>query len=41
MTKKAAAAALGALAEAVHESLKKKDGSIRITDLGTCKVTKR
>ena len=41
ITKKAAAAALQALVGAVHDSLKKKDGTIRITDLGTFKVSQR
>jgi DNA-binding protein HU-beta len=40
ITKKAASSALNALVEAVHQSLKK-DGEIRISDLGTFKVTKR
>ena len=41
ITKKAAAAALDAVVGAVHASLKKKDGSIRIADLGTFKVSQR
>jgi len=41
ITKKAAAAALEAVVGAVHDSLKKKDGKIRIADLGTFKVTQR
>ena len=41
ITKKAAAAALGAVLGAVQESLKKKDGSIRISDVGTFKVVQR
>jgi len=41
ITKKAATAALNAIVGAVHKSLKKKDGSIRIADLGTFKVIKR
>ncbi len=41
ITKKAAAAALEALVGAVQDSLKKKDGTIRITDLGTFKVSHR
>ena len=41
ITKKAAAAALNAVVGAVQESLKKKDGSIRITDVGTFKVVQR
>ncbi len=35
ITKKAAAAALNAVVGAIHASLKKKDGKIRIADLGT------
>ena len=41
ITKKAAEATLGALIGSVHDSLKKKDGSIRIPDLGTFKVAQR
>jgi DNA-binding protein HU-beta len=41
ITKKAAAMALNALVASVHESLKKKDGKIRIADLGTFKVVKK
>ncbi len=41
ITKKAAASALDAVVGAVHKSLKKKDGKIRITDLGTFKVVKK
>jgi DNA-binding protein HU-beta len=41
ITKKAAAAALHAVIGALHDSLKKKDGSIRITDLGTFRVLHR
>ncbi len=41
ITKKAAASALDALVGAVQKSLKKKDGKIRISDLGTFKVVKR
>ena len=41
ISKKAATAALNAVVGAVHKSLKKKDGSIRISDLGTFKVIKR
>lgn len=41
ISKKAAASALSALVSAVHESLKKKDGKIRISDLGTFKVIKK
>ena len=35
ITKKAAAAALGAFVKAIHDSLKKKTGKIRVADLGT------
>ncbi len=41
ITKKAAAATLQALVGAVQDSLKKKDGTIRISDLGTFKVAQR
>jgi DNA-binding protein HU-beta len=41
ITKKAANSALDALIEAVHDSLKKKEGKIRIADLGTFKVVKK
>ncbi len=41
ITKKAAAAALQAVVGAVQDTLKKKDGTIRITDLGTFKVSQR
>ncbi len=41
ITKKAAAAALDALIGSVQDSLKKKDGSIRVTDLGTFRVAPR
>ncbi len=41
ITKKAAASALDALVGAVQKSLKKKGGSIRISDLGTFKVVQR
>ncbi len=41
VTKKAAAQALNAIVTAVHESLKKKDGKIRIADLGTFRVIKK
>lgn len=40
ITKKSAGAALKALVGAIHESLKKKDGKIRIADLGTFRVVK-
>jgi DNA-binding protein HU-beta len=35
ITKKAAAAALGAFVKAIHDSLKKKTGKIRVAELGT------
>jgi DNA-binding protein HU-beta len=41
ITKKAAAAALSSAVEAIHASLKKKDGKIRIADLGTFVVVHR
>ena len=41
ITKKAAAQALSAVVSAVHESLKKKDGKIRIAELGTFRVVKK
>ncbi len=41
ITKKAANTALEAVVGAIHDSLKKKDGKIRIADLGTFKVTQR
>ncbi len=41
VTKKAAALALNAIVTAIHESLKKKDGKIRIADLGTFRVIKK
>ena len=41
ITKKAATAALEALIGAVHDSLKKKGGKIRIADLGTFKVIQK
>ncbi len=41
ITKKAAAAVLDSLVRAIQDSLKKKDGTIRITDLGTFKVSQR
>ncbi len=41
ITKKAAGHALGAIIAAIHDSLKMKDGSIRISDLGTFKVVKK
>ncbi len=41
ITKKAAAAALDAFVGAIHDALKKKSGSIRVSDLGTFKVAAR
>lgn len=41
ITKKAAAAALDALIGSIQDSLKKKDGSIRISDFGTFKISQR
>ena len=41
ITKKAATAALKAFVVAIHDSLKKKDGKVRVTDLGTFVVSKR
>ena len=41
ITKKAAAAALDAFVGAVHASLKKKKGSIRVSGLGTFRVLQR
>jgi DNA-binding protein HU-beta len=41
ISKKAAATALNALVGAIHESLKNKEGKIRIADLGTFRVLKR
>jgi nucleoid DNA-binding protein len=41
ITKKAAAAALNAFVTSVHDSLKTKDGEIRVSDLGTFKVVAR
>jgi len=41
ITKKAAAATLNAFVKAVHDSLKKKSGKIRIADLGTFVVAHR
>jgi nucleoid DNA-binding protein len=41
ITKKAATMALDAIVGAVHDSLKKKDSLIRISDLGTFKVSQR
>ncbi|HMK36686.1 MAG TPA: HU family DNA-binding protein [Desulfomonilaceae bacterium] len=41
ITKKAAATALNAIVAVVHEALKKKEGKIRISDLGTFRVIKK
>jgi DNA-binding protein HU-beta len=41
ITKKAAAAALNAFVGAVHGSLKKKTGAVRVSGLGTFKVGHR
>ncbi len=41
VSKKAASLALDAIVRAVHDALKKKDGGIRISDLGTFKVVQR
>lgn len=41
VTKKVAAAVLEAFVKAIQESLKQKDGTIRISDLGTFKVIQR
>jgi DNA-binding protein HU-beta len=41
ITKKAAAQALNAIVGAVHESLRKKNGKIRIAELGTFRVIKK
>ena len=41
ITKRAAASALNAFITAVHDSLKKKTGRIRVADLGTFYVSKR
>ena len=41
ITKKAAAAALNTLVSSIHDSLKKKSGRIRISDLGTFTVAAR
>ena len=41
ITKKAAAMALDALIEAIQDALKKKEGKIRIADLGTFRVVKK
>ncbi len=39
--KKAANSALAAFVAAIHDSLKKKDGKIRVADLGTFRILKR
>lgn len=41
ITKKSAVMALDAFVKAIHESLKKKEGRIRVSDLGTFKVVKK
>ncbi len=41
ITKKSAALALQAFVKSVHESLAKKDGKIRVSDLGTFRIAKR
>ncbi len=41
ITKKAATIALDAIVAAVHETLKQKDGKIRISELGTFRVVKK
>ena len=41
ITKKAAATAINAFVKAIHDSLKKKGGKIRIPDLGTFAVSHR
>jgi DNA-binding protein HU-beta len=41
ITKKAATSVVDAIIGAVHDSLKKKGGSIRISDLGTFKVVQK
>ncbi len=41
ITRKAAAAALNAFVGAIHDSLKTKNGKIRVTDLGTFVALKR
>ena len=41
VTKKAAAMALDSLVGAIQDSLKKKEGKIRIADLGTFRVVKK
>ena len=41
ITRKAANAALNAFVGAIHDSLRKKEGKIRVTDLGTFVASKR
>ncbi|MBI5570221.1 MAG: HU family DNA-binding protein [Desulfomonile tiedjei] len=41
ITKKAAGAALSGFVGAIYDSLKKKDGKIRVADLGTFRVIKK
>jgi len=41
ITKKAAALALESVVGAIHQSLRKKDGKIRVSDLGTFRVVKK
>ena len=41
ITKKAATSVVDAIVGAIHDSLKKKTGSIRISGLGTFKVSQR
>jgi DNA-binding protein HU-beta len=41
ITKKAASAALNAFVASIHDSLKTKDGEIRVADLGTFRVVDR
>jgi DNA-binding protein HU-beta len=41
ISKKAAGLALNALVAAIHDALKRKDGAIRLSGLGTFKVVQR
>jgi DNA-binding protein HU-beta len=41
ITKKAAVGVLDAVVVAIHDALKKKDGTIRIADLGTFRIVQR
>jgi DNA-binding protein HU-beta len=41
ISKKAAGMALAAVVKAIHDSLKKKEGQVRISGLGTFKVVQR